>query len=234
MKRLDQLLSRAEVSGLLSELQEVAGDGSSFSVAAIQVLKNELEPAADGVERKVLFQARYLIPGRLGRRLRDIYMSGTKPGLGNLWRNFRSWLAGADAERFRDRCDAYFWSEMVPVIEERFGPVADKFMNTINEAIINYAEHSFRRWSALRRISAQIFLTEGELAYAIVRPYGRRQRLFDPLKLKEKHPGAIQQMKRGWGHTLLMRRALFISFDHSPTSRGLMMIVGPDSSDTSD
>ena len=28
--------------------------------------------------------------------------------------------------------------------------------------------------------------------------------------------------------TLLMRRALFISFDHSPTNRGLMLIVGPE------
>ena len=117
----------------------------------------------------------------------------------------------------------------MPAIEENFGEVAEPLMNTINEAIINYAEYSFRRWAALRRITAQIFLTEGELAYGIVRPYGTRLRLFDPLKLKEKQPGALHEMQRGWGHTLLMRRALFISFDHSPTNRGLMIIVGPES-----
>ena len=225
--RLDKIVPPAAVPRLLEELQELAGDGSSFSVAAIQVLKNELEPVAQGTEREVVFQASYVIPGRLGRRLRTIYRSGSRPGLGNVWRNFRAWLAGSDAERFRDRCDAYFWEEMVPPIEANFGAVAEKFMNTINEAIINYAEYSFRRWAALRRITAQIFFTEGDLAYGIVRPYGLRQRLFDPLKLKEKQPGAIQSMKRGWGHTLLMRRALFISFDHSPTNRGLMIIVGP-------
>ena len=225
---LDKIVPRAEIPRLLEELEELASDGSSFSVAAIQVLKNELEPPAEGVERQVLFQASYLIPGRLARRLRDIYRGGSEPGLGRLWENFRAWLAGADAERFRDRCDAYFWEEIVPDIEAHFGPVGEKFMNTINEAIINYAEYSFRRWAALRRVTAQIFLTEGHLAYGIVRPYGMRLRLFDPLKLKEKQPGTIGLMKRGWGHTLLMRRALFISFDHSPTNRGLMFIVGPE------
>ncbi|MFQ5350418.1 MAG: hypothetical protein ACE5EG_08255 [Thermoanaerobaculia bacterium] len=228
MQRLDKIVPRADVPRLLGEIQEMAADGSSFSVAAIQVLKNELEPAATGTERQVLFQAEYIIPGRLGRRLRDIYRGGDEPGLGRLWANFRAWLGGADAERFRDRCDAFFWEELVPDIEKQFGPVAEPFMNTINEAIINYAEYSFRRWAALRRITTQIFLTEDELAYGIVRPYGLRLRLFDPLKLKEKQAGTIQQMKRGWGHTLLMRRALFISFDHSPTNRGLMIIVGPE------
>ena len=224
--KLRQIVPRGDVTRLLEELEELAGDGSSFSVAALQVLKNELEAPAAGTERQILFQAGYVIPGRLGRRLRDIYRGDGDPGIGQLWGNFLAWLGGRDAERFRDRCDAYFWREVVPDIERHFGPVAEPFMNTINEAIINYAEYSFRRWSALRRITAQIFFTEGELAYGIVRPYGLRLRLFDPLKLKEKKPGAIQQMKRGWGHTLLMRRALFISFDHSPTNRGLMMIVG--------
>lgn len=226
MKPLDKIVPRAEVPRLLSELEEMATGGSSFSVAAIQVLKNELEPLAAGTDRKILFQAEYVIPGRLGRRLRDIYSTGGRPGVGRLWKNFMAWLSGRDAERFRDRCDAFFWQEIVPAIEENFGDVAEPFMNTINEAIINYAEYSFRRWAALRRVTAQIFLTEGDLAYGIVRPYGTRLRLFDPLKLKEKQPGAIGQMKRGWGHTLLMRRALFISFDHSPANRGLMVIVG--------
>ncbi len=227
MERLDKIVPRAEVPRLLEELEEMPGGESSFSVAAIQVLKNELEPVADGVEREVLFQESFVLPGRLGRRIRDIYRRG---GLRRLWANFVAWLAGSDSQRFRDRCDAYFWDELVPVIEKSFGTVAEPFMNTINEAIINYAEYSFRRWAALRRIGVQIFLTEGELAYAIVRPYGTRLRLFDPLKLKEKQPGAIHQMRRGWGHTLLMRRALFISFDHSPTNRGLMIIVGPEES----
>ena len=225
---LDKIVSPADVPKLLEELGEIADDGSSFSVAAIQVLKNELEPPREGTERQILFQAEYVIPGRLGRRLRDIYRGGDEPGIGRIWENFVAWLSGRDAERFRDRCDAFFWEEMVPVIEEHFGAVAEPFMNTINEAIINYAEYSFRRWATLRRVTVQIFLTEGDLAYGIVRPYGLRLRLFDPLKLKEKQPGAIQRMKRGWGHTLLMRRALFISFDHSPTNRGLMVIVGPE------
>jgi hypothetical protein len=225
---LDKIVPRADVPRLLGELEEMASGGSSFSVAAIQVLKNELEAPVAGTERDILFQADYVIPGRLGRRLRDIYTSGDEPGVGRLWANFLAWLGGRDAERFRDRCDAYYWQEVVPDIERHFGSVAEPFMNTINEAIINYAEYSFRRWAALRRITVQIFLTEGQLAYGIVRPYGMRLRLFDPLKLKEKQPGAIHQMKRGWGHTLLMRRALFISFDHSPTNRGLMLIVGPE------
>jgi hypothetical protein len=228
LKRLHKIVPRAEIPRLLEELDELAAGRSSFSVAAIQVLKNELQEPASGTERKILFQAQYIIPGRLGRRLRDIYRSGAKPGVGRLWINFVAWLTGRDSQRFRDRCDTYFWEELVPAIEENFGSVAEPFMNTINEAIINYAEYSFRRWAALRRITAQIFLTEGDLAYAIVRPYGMRLRLFDPLKLKEKQPGAIHNMKRGWGHTLLMRRALFISFDHSPTNRGLMIIVGPE------
>jgi hypothetical protein len=228
LKRLDANLPPTEVSRLLSELEELTAGGSSFSVAAIEVLKNELEPAAAGTEREILYQAEHVIPGRLGRRLRDIYRSGGGWGPGRLWTNFTAWLAGRDADRFRDRCDAYFLEEVVPEIEEHFGAVAEPFMNTINEAIINYAEHSFRRWAALRRITAQIFLTEDELAYGIVRPYGLRLRLFDPLKLKERQAGALHQMKRGWGHTLLMRRSLFISFDHSPANRGLMMIVGPE------
>ena len=227
MERLDKFIPRAEVPRLLEDLEEMGSGDSGFSVAAIQVLKNELEPVADGTEREVLFQQRFVLPGRLGRRIRDIYRRG---GFHRLWVNFTAWLAGSDPQRFRDRCDAYFWEELVPVIEENFGAVAEPLMNTVNEAIINYAEYSFRRWAALRRIGVQIFLTEGELAYAIVRPYGTRLRLFDPLKLKERQPGAIHEMRRGWGHTLLMRRALFISFDHSPTNRGLMIIVGPEDS----
>lgn len=228
MKRLEEIVPRADVPRLISELEEMAGDGSSFSVAAIQVLKNELEPASPGTERKILFAAQYTIPGGLWRRLRDIYQGSAKPGLAPLLANFVAWLTGKNTDLFRDRCDTYFWEVLVPAIEENFGTVAEPFMNTINEAIINYAEYSFRRWAALRRITVQILLTEDELAYGIVRPYGTRLRLFDPLKLKEKQPGAIYEMRRGWGHTLLMRRALFISFDHSPINRGLLIIVGPE------
>ena len=203
----------------------MAGGRSSFSVAAIQVLKNELEPAAPGTDREILFEAEFTIPGGFWRRLHGISHSGKKPGLVSLLSNLRAWLAGRDAERFRDRCDGYFWEELVPAIEENFGELAEPFMNTINEAIINYAEYSFRRWAALRRITAQLFVTEGELAYGIVRPYGTRLRLFDPLKLKEKEPGALYEMRRGGGHTLLMRRALFISFDHTPTNRGRVVVA---------
>ncbi len=228
MKRLEEIVPRADVSRVLSELDEMATDGSSFSVAAIQILKNELGPPKPGIERKILYAAEFTIPGGLRQRLRDIYRNGAKPGVAGLLANFRAWLTGDSNGLFRDRCDAYFWKVLVPAIEENFGAVAEPFMNTINEAIINYGEHSFRRWAALRRITVQMFFTEDELGYGIVRPYGTRLRLFDPLKLKEKQAGAIREMQRGWGHTLLMRRALFISFDHSPINRGLMIIVGPD------
>jgi len=228
LKRLDELVSRQDVPKLLSELEEVAAAGSSFSVAAIQVLKNELEPVDPGAEREVLYSREFMIPGGLRRRLWDIYRGGSKPGLLNVLGNFSAWLTGRNSELFRDRCDAYFWKELVPAIEENFGELAEPVMNTVNEAIINYAEYSFRRWAALRRITVHMFLTEDELAYCVIRPYGTRLRFFDPLKLKQKEVGAIHEMRRGWGHTLLMQRALFISFDHAPTNRGLMIIVGAD------
>ena len=229
MKRLEEIVPPSDVPQLLSELEEMASEGSSFSVAAIQVLKNELEPADAGTQRKILFAEEFTIPGGFRRRLRDIYRSGPKPGLAGLAANFGAWLTGSNTQLFRDRCDAYFWEELVPTIEENFGELAEPFMNTVNEAIINYAEYSFRRWAAFRRISVQVFLTEDDLAYGIVRPYGTRLRFFDPLKLKMKEAGAIHEMRRGWGHTLLMHRALFISFDHAPANRGLMIIVGAES-----
>jgi hypothetical protein len=228
LKKLQEIIPRADVPQLLSELEEVSAEGSSFSAAAIQVLKNELRPTVPGTRREILAVAEFTIPGGLWRRLRDIYRSGPRSGVASLLANFSAWLTGRNTELFRDRCDAYFWKVLVPVIEENFGAAAEPLMNTINEAIINYAEYSFRRWAAFRRITVQMFLTEDELAYGIVRPYGTRLRFFDPLKLKEKRPGAIHEMRRGWGHTLLMSRALFISFDQSPTNRGLMIIVGPE------
>jgi hypothetical protein len=118
---------------------------------------------------------------------------------------------------------------MVPEIEAGFGELAYPFLNTINEAIINYAEYSFKPWSVLRGIDAQVFLIEGGLAYGIVRPRGVRQRVFDPLSLKPREtPETLGEMRRGWGHTLLMERALFISFDKSPSRRGMMIVVGSD------
>lgn len=226
MKRLEDIVSRSDVPQILSELDQVAANGSSFSVAAIQVLKNELEPLEAGTEREVLYSQEFMIPGGLGRRLKDIYRSGPRPGVVALLANFSAWLTGRNTELFRDRCDAYFWKELVPAIEANFGELAELLMNTVNEGIINYAEYSFRRWAALRRITVHIFLTEDNLAYCVIRPYGTRLRFFDPLKLKERQAGAIHEMRRGWGHTLLMHRALFISFDHAPANRGLMIIVG--------
>ena len=102
-------------------------------------------------------------------------------------------------------------------------------MNTVNEAIINYAEYSFRRWSIRRQVIAHIFHTEDDLGYAIIRPRGSRLRVFNPLDLKEKSAETLEESKRGWGHTILMRRALFISFDKAPKRRGMMIIVGADS-----
>ena len=142
---------------------------------------------------------------------------------------FGEWLRGGGAETFRDACDRAFWKRMVPTITEAFGDLAEPFLNTINEMIINYAEYSFKSWALFRRITAQVFLTDDRLAYGIVRPHGWPQRVFDPLKLKEKKADTLSEMRRGWGHTLLMRRALFISFDHSPKRRGMMVVIGPES-----
>ena len=44
LRPFDKIVPEAEVPQLLGELQKLVPPGSSFSVAAIQVLKNELEP----------------------------------------------------------------------------------------------------------------------------------------------------------------------------------------------
>ena len=49
--------------------------------------------------------------------------------------------------------------------------------------------------------------------------------------LQKAKPRTLGLTQRGWGHTLLMQRALFISFDHSVNRRGMMIIVGPEEPD---
>jgi len=238
MKRFTGIVSDHDIREAICDLEKLSEGAHAISVAAIHVLKDELDPVAVGGERRrILFEHSFSLPGsiryRLRRRLNNLKIEDGSRSAGFL-RPFivfcRAWLTGADAELFRDTCDRYFWEEMVPSIEAGFGVLAHPFLNTINEAIINYAEYSFRRWSVLRSIRVQVFCTEGDLAYGIIRPYGLRQRAFDPLALKEREKagslGAMQQ--RGWGHTLLMQRALFVSFDHSVNRRGMMIVVGPD------
>ena len=128
--------------------------------------------------------------------------------------------------RFSTHERSMLWRSIVPVITEGFGPLADPLMNTINEAIINYAEYSFNCWSLRRRIRIHVFKTDAELAYAIIRPSGTRLKSFDPLELKTRPTGSRKLKKRGWGHTLLMERALFLSFDQAEKRRGMMIIVG--------
>ncbi|MCP4204371.1 MAG: hypothetical protein GY769_20865 [bacterium] len=222
MKRLEGIVSESGIREAISDLEELSRESPVISVAAIHVLKNELESVGDDFgKRRVIFERSFTLPG--GDR--------NRPGSGSWKRSLRrwgAWLSGGGAELFRDDCDRCFWERMVPSITAEFGALADPFMNTINEVIINYAEYSFKEWALWRRVSAQIFLTDGELAYGIVRPHGLRQRIFDPLALKEKKAETLRDMRRGWGHTLLMGRALFISFDHSPKRRGMMIVVGPD------
>jgi len=231
--RFDDVVPRGEISAVISGLESLGAEGRAFSVAAIHILKNELEPLSEDERRAILFEASFVLPGSLAYRIRRFFRREMRRGpvaaLRRAATNLAGWVSGRDSARFRDRCDRFFWEEVVPVIDGRFDDLAEPLMNTVNEAIINYAEHGFRSWSFYRRVSLQLFRTEGDLAYGIVRPYGTRLRRFDPLALKEREPGALSHMRRGWGHTLLMRRALFISFDHSPRKRGLMVIVGPES-----
>ena len=184
------------------------------------MLKNELDAAGpEAPAQRLLFERTFTLPDDAEETAPD-----------NVESSLGEWLRGGAGagERFRDACDHCFWQEIVPPVTDEFGEVAEPFLNTINEVIINYAEHSFKPWALFRRITAQIFLTEDRLAYGIVRPHGLRQRVFDPLALKEKKADTLRNMRRGWGHTLLMQRALFVSFDHSPKQRGMMVVVGPD------
>ena len=197
----------------IEDLEALAGEAPVMSAAAVYILKNELDRIDDPeIGRELIFHRRFHLPEK------------SAPS----WRRLRDWLSGRDAIAFRDRCDRAFWEQVVPVIEAQFGELADLVMNTVNEAVINYAEYSFRPWSLGRRVMVDLFLTEGNLAYTIIRPSGTRLAVFDPLELKEKSPETLLNRKRGWGHTILMRRALFVSFDHQPRRRGMMIVLGAD------
>jgi hypothetical protein len=234
LRRLDDIVSDRQIREAISDLEQLSETSPVISVAAIHVLKNELGTAASGAgRRRVLFEQSFELPGGLGRRIMNRLRRHDGDQGEGFVRRFttlaRAWLEGSDGELFRDTCDRYFWQEMVPAVETGMGDLAEPFLNTINEAIINYAEYSFRPWSIFRTISAQVFLTEGNLAYGIIRPRGTRQQAFDPLSLRQRDkPPAIGDMRRGWGHTLLMQRALFLSFDDSDRERGMMIVVGPD------
>lgn len=233
--KLDGLVSASEMPSVLAELEKISAETpSGVSVAALHILKNEMHKVDLGPEaRRVEYERIFYPPGGLGHRVRKLWRGapGTKaPGLARgLLEDLRYWLRGQDAERFRERCDEYFWEVMVPEIDARFGRLAGPMANTVNEAIMNYAEYSFRRYAFRRRVKVHLFKTEGELGYAILRPLGSRLRTFDPLALKTKHLGDLHTGRRGWGFTIMLGQALFISFDHSPHRRGMMIIVGPES-----
>lgn len=203
----------------VSDLEKMADRSPVLSVAAVHILKNELGDASELTRRRRLLRSdRFTLPGNSLRKWLTRPVRAVRDCLG--------WLGGKDAQRFRDRCDSHFWNDVVPILEEHFGAVAEPLMNTVNEAVINYAEYSFRRWALRRRVALHLFHTEEDLGYAIIRPFGSRLRVFDPLELKEKGSDTLEESRRGWGHTIVMRRALFISFDKSPKRRGMMIVVG--------
>jgi hypothetical protein len=225
---LDDIVDESTIPSVISELEEMADEAPVASIGAIYILKNELTPVSSDQRRQLLFESRFTLPDSVIGRLRAGWRD---PGLLSVWREIAgdlgSWLTGRDRERFRDRCDRSFWKRIVPVITENFGELADTVLNTINEAIINYAEYSFGKRALFRKVNIHLFKTEGNLAYAIIHPSGSRLKRFDPLSIKTRQPGSRHPRKRGWGHTLLMERALFISFDHEPRKRGMMIIIGP-------
>ncbi|MEE8525145.1 MAG: hypothetical protein V3T72_14505 [Thermoanaerobaculia bacterium] len=55
-----------------------------------------------------------------------------------------------------------------------------------------------------------------------------RPRTFDPAAFKTKKMGSLRDAKRGWGHTIMLERALLIAFDQTPARRGMIIVVGPD------
>lgn len=231
---LDGLLAAAEIPPVVAELEKLSAETpSGVSVAALHILKNEMHRLEPGSRaRRVEYERVFNLPGGLSYRLRKLWREGDGTKLGGLARglfdDLRYWLRGEDAERFRERCDEYFWEVMVPEIDANFGRLAGPMSNTVNEAIMNYAEHSFQSYALCRRVRVHLFKTEGELGYAILRPLGTRLRTFDPLALKTKHLDDLHTGRRGWGFTIMLGQALFISFDHTPHRRGMMIIVGPE------
>jgi len=227
---LGGVVDHRTIPSVIAELEKMNGDSATIRSGAIYILKNELTPGSQGdPKREVLYDRLFVIPGGILTRFRlDLQRHGFVGALKELTTDFWLWIVGRDVERFRDRCDRCFWHQMVPDISSNFGDLADRILNTINEAIINYAEYSFARLAVRRRITAHLFKVEGNLAYVIIRPSASRIRSFDPLSLKAREPGSAPR-KRGWGHTLLMERALFLSFDRAARRRGMMIIIGPDS-----
>ncbi len=232
MKKLDGITSDEELPSVIAELEELSENSPSIRLGALHILKNELgELDLDAESRGIEYERRFLVPGSLWHKARRA-LRGPDGGLGTACRrlaaDFGAWLRRDDSEGFRDRCDQTFFEQIVPEIDANFGDLAGPMNNTINEAIINYAEYSFKRYALGRRIAVHMFKTEGNLGYAIVRPLGTRLRAFDPLALKKKHPTELHKAKRGWGFTIMMERALFISFDRAERMRGMMVIVGPE------
>lgn len=228
---LGNVISRDTIPEVIAELEQLSAAASDVSLGAIYVLKNELEPLPrDSPRRRLEIDRTYVLPSSV---LATFTHERRRVGLGaalRWWLSSRwAWLRGVDATHFRDRCDRAFWREVVPDVTASFGVMADVVLNTINEAIINYAEYSFGPWAVWRRIHIRLFKTEGDLVYAIIRPSGHRLRSFDPLALKTREIAPAKLLKRGWGHTLIMERALFLSFDHEPRRRGMLVILGPDS-----
>lgn len=224
---LDQVVGDRTIPSVIAELEALDELAPGVRRGAILILKNVLEESGNGGSHTIVFNQKFVLPSRF--RVRIAKRFANKGAFFTVWElllDVLHWIRGADGDRFRDLCDRCFWRIMVPSISASFGDLADRVLNTINEAIINYAEYSFRPWSVRRRIHVQLFKTDRDLAYVIIRPSGTRLRSFDPLALRMRSSDTTMAKKRGWGHTLLMERALFLSFDHEPKRRGMLIIIG--------
>ncbi len=224
------VIDESTIHSIVAELEGMAKESPIVAHGAIYILKNELVPAAaDAPKRRLTFNRTYVLPHRTIRRLtsaaRNKNLFATLMALA---REGWLWLAGRDSEIFRDRCDRCFSRTLAPDVIAELDSMADVVLNTVNEAIINYAEHSFDKHALRRRIHVRIFQTDNDLVYVIVRPSGTRFQPFDPLSLTTRPQGTSHLKKRGWGHTLIMERALFLSFDRTPQHRGMLIILRPE------
>ena len=99
-----------------------------------------------------------------------------------------------------------------------------------------FAQSSFSRGEISPAMYGRVDVASYEVALRtarnfIIHPQGGRPRTFDPAALKTKMMGPLRGAKRGWGHTIILERALFIGFDQTPERRGMMIVVGPDGTD---
>lgn len=115
--------------------------------------------------------------------------------------------------RYREWCDGQFSGCIAPVVMSSFGDLGDTLCNTLNEAIMNYAEHAYLPVVREREIGVQVTLAgygDGRRAAWGVVSVPEDARLVAPL-----NPARLQRKKlgegtrpgkgsyRGWGTTIL-------------------------------